>query len=339
MPQRTPSAPVERAMTEYRICTHDEVSDREQLLVALSELEDLTFSHYDGVVHSTPSFLRWYTSRPGMLPHLCQAAFVDGRLVCNVFVTLAPMMLGGDTVQCGLIDTVMTHPDHCRRGLATQLLRRALAAMETAGADVSLLYTARAEPPLGPERLYRGLGYGPRELVTRYVRRAGPISGGTARVKQPDASARLLFEGALGALDGWLVLQDDLWRWRRVERPERYPVELSATDSGAAAAICAGGLIISGALSPLTVISDLVLPDRTAERDDLCALMAAAPRDAPMTILCPESSRRAELLTEVGFAAAGVEVAMIGPISRKGAAAVSAPRSEWYVAVESLIGV
>ena len=326
-------------MRGYHICTHSDVSSRAQLVLALSELGNVTFSHYDGVVHPTPAFVGWYTSRPGMLPHLCQAAFAGDRLVCSVFVTLAPMVLGGDAVLCGLIDTVMTHPDHRRRGLATRLLRRAMAAMETAGADVSLLYTARTEPPLAPERMYRGLGYEPRESVTRYLRPAGLVSGGVARAKQLDASARPLFERALGALDGWLVLDDDLWRWRRIERPERYPVTLYATDSGAAAAVCSGDLMVSSAPSPVTVISDLVLPDRSAAREDVRALMAAAPRGAPMTILCPESSGRAGLLAELGFLAAGVEVAMIRPISRKGAAAVSAPRSEWYVAVESLIGV
>jgi len=326
-------------MMKYHICTHDDVSDREQLVIALSELEGVTFSHYDGVVHSTSSFLRWYTARPGLLPHLCQAAFVGDRLVCNVFVTLAPMMLGSGVVQCGLVDTVMTHPDHRRHGLATQLLRRALAAMEAAGADVSLLYTARSEPLLGPERLYRGLGYEPRELVTRYVRPAGPVSADPAGAKQLDASARLLFEAALGGMDGWLVLNDDLWRWRRLERPGNYPVALYGTDSGAAAAVCAGELMVSGAPSPLTVVSDLVLPNGNAARGDLCALLAATSPDAPVTILCPESGSHAELLTGTGFVAAGVEVAMVRPISRKGASAISAPRSEWYVAVESLIGV
>jgi hypothetical protein len=41
--------------------------------------------------------------------------------------------------------------------------------------------------------------------------------------------------------------------------------------------------------------------------------------------ICPESSRRAEVLTEMGFLVAGVEVAMIEPISPAGAAAISAP--------------
>jgi GNAT superfamily N-acetyltransferase len=330
---------MEQPMQPYHTCAHNDVPGPEQFLVALSELDTLTFSHYEGVVHATPSFLRWYTSRPGMLAHLSQAAFAGDMLVCSVFATLAPMMLGGGTVLCGIIDTVMTHPDHRRRGLATQLLRRALAAVEEAGADVSLLYAARGEPLLPPERLYRGLGYQPRELVTRYRRRAGPISGGEARVDRLDASARPFFEGALGRLDGWLVLDNDLWRWRRIERPEGYPVGLYATDSGAAAAICSGDLTTAGAPAPVTVVSDLVLPDRNREREDLRALIAAAPQDAPVMILCPESSHRAELLIELGFAAAGVEVAMIRPISRKGAAAASAPRSEWYVAVESLIGV
>jgi GNAT superfamily N-acetyltransferase len=326
-------------MREYRILSHAEAGDRQRLIVALSDLEGLTFSHYDGVVHSTPSFLRWYLARPGMLPQLCQAAFADGQLVSSVFVTLAQMRLGGEAVLCGLVDTVMTHPDHRRHGLATKLLERVLGALENAGADVSLLYTARDEPVSPPERLYRGLGYEPRESVTRYVRPPGPISEGIPPAEQLDPSDRRPFERALAAMDGWLLLDEDLWRWRRIERPDEYPIALYATRSGAAAAICVGELIVSGAPRLLTVISDLVLPRDETARDELYALLSAAPSNAPVTILGPQSSRRGELLREVGFAAGGVEVAMIHPISSRGRAAAARPPGEWYVAIESVIGV
>jgi len=327
-------------VAEYHYRTHAEVRDWEALIRELSALEGLTFSHYDGVVHATPSFLQWYTARPGLKRGLCQAAFAGNKLVCNVFVTLARMRLGGGPVICGLVDTVMTHPDHRRRGLATALLERALRAMESEGADLSLLYTARAEAVLPPERLYQRLGYAPRELVTRLLRPARPAEGSPSVLMPPDASARQVFDQSLSRHDGWLLLDDDLWRWRRQQRPREYPVALLGTASGGAAALCTGELIMSGAPLPVSVISDLVLPAGAAARGALDALLACAPAEAAITVLCPQSEvQRERLLLEAGFAPSGVEVAMLRPISERGRAALRAPAAPWYVAVESVIGV
>jgi len=327
-------------MDQYRLSSHDDVPDREPFLAALSELEALTFSHYDGVVHSTPEFLRWYTARPGMRQDLCQAAFAGEQLVANVFVTLAPMMLGGEVVTCGILDTVMTHPNHRRRGLATELLQRALAAMAAGGADVSLLYTAREDPMLAPERLYGSLDYAPRELVTRFMRPAAAVLSGPAPIRSAHSSIRHLFAEALGRDDGWILLDDQLWQWRRVARPRQYPVSLHVTGTGAAAAICSGELILSGARRPLTVVSDIVLPLGDGAKTAFESLLAAAPAMAPVTVLCPQSdARMVDLLSGLGFAAAGAETVMMRGITDRGAAALARPLSGWYVAVESVIGV
>ena len=326
-------------MDEYSFAAHAEAPDRDALVAELSELDALTFSHYHGVVHATPEFLRWYTARPGMKPQLCQAAFRDDRLVANVFVTLAPMMLGGSVVKCGLIDTVMAHPEHRRRGLARTLMQRALSAMEAEGADVSLLYTARSEPMLGPERLYRSLGYSPREIVARMVRPAQPLPIAPARPVAPEAEARLAVEQSLGGRDGWLTLDGDLWRWRRVTRPAQYPVVLHAVGS-ALAAICTGELMSSGALRQMAVVSDIAIPEAEDAGAALAAIVSAAPSDAPVTVLCPESDARlAQALAGLGFASTGLEVAMLCPISGRGKAALAERADGWYVATESLIGV
>lgn len=325
-------------MAAYRLCSHAEVSDGEGLLTSLAHLERLTFAHYDGVVSAGPSFMRWYTGRPGMNPQVCQAAFCGDTLVSSVFVTLARMRLGGEVVVCGLVDTVMTHPDHRRRGLAGTLLRRALAAMGAAGAEVSLLNTAREEPIRPPERLYRDVGYLPRELVIRFWRQPGPLSAGGDKATRlrPDESARSLFERSLGERDGWLLLDDNLWRWRRQERPAEYPVALYRTDSGALAAVCCGELLVSGRSRSVCVVSDLVLPGK----DALLALVGVAARDRLVTLLCPQSDASlVRLAGDAGFAAGGTEVAMLRPITERGARLLSRPTSGWYVALESLVGV
>ena len=102
----------------YRTCTHEDVSDQPGLLQALADLNALTFGKYDGVVVPSRDFMAWYTRRPGMDPRLCQAAFAGERLVASLFVTLLEMRLWGQIVQCAIIDTVMTHPSHRRKGLA-----------------------------------------------------------------------------------------------------------------------------------------------------------------------------------------------------------------------------
>ena len=88
-----------------------------------------------------------------MDPRLCQAALAGDELVSSVLVTLASMWLAGGAVQCGIIDEVMTHPDHRRRGLARALIDRALEAMVSAGAELSLLYTLETNPASAPQRL------------------------------------------------------------------------------------------------------------------------------------------------------------------------------------------
>jgi GNAT superfamily N-acetyltransferase len=326
-------------MDGYSFATHAEAPDRDRLIAELSALDALAFSHYDGVVDATPEFLRWYTVRPGMNPRLCQGASREGRLVASVFVTLASMRLGGGEVRCGIIDTVMTHPDHRRRGLARRLMERALRGMEAEGADVSLLYTGRSEPMSGPERLYRSLGYSPREVVARMERAAQSFPAAPARSVAPDVKARQPVEQALGGRDGWLLVDDDLWRWRRVARPAQYPAVVHAAKS-TSAVICAGKLISSGALRPLTVVSDIVLSRAGDAGEELASVLAAAPRDAPVTALCPESDTRlAQSLGGLGFTATGLEVAMLCPISERGRQALAAPAVGWYVATESLIGV
>jgi GNAT superfamily N-acetyltransferase len=169
-------------MAGYRFCSHGDTKDSGWLRRAIAGLNRLAFAYYDGVVVPRGSFVDWYTARPGMDPRLCQAALAGGELVSSVLVTVASMWLGGRRVQCGIIDEVMTHPDHRRRGLASTLMDRALDAMASAGAAVSLLYTLEANPVSRPQCLYEILGYRLCERVDRFVALPGrPEAGHPAR--------------------------------------------------------------------------------------------------------------------------------------------------------------
>jgi len=68
----------------------------------------------------------------------------DGaRLVAAVQIFEKSIRLNGQRVPIGGIGSVATHPDYERRGIATELLRRAIADMEQRGHALSLLFTGR----------------------------------------------------------------------------------------------------------------------------------------------------------------------------------------------------
>lgn len=69
---------------------------------------------------------------------------LDGdRPVSSVQIFDKPIRLRGAVATIGGIGSVATHPDYERRGLATQLLRRAIEDMRARGHALSLLFTAR----------------------------------------------------------------------------------------------------------------------------------------------------------------------------------------------------
>ena len=65
----------------------------------------------------------------------------DGRLVSYVQVTDRTIRIGKCAVRMGGVGGVCTHPDYRRRGHSEAVLRDAVAYMERAGYDLSMLYT------------------------------------------------------------------------------------------------------------------------------------------------------------------------------------------------------
>jgi GNAT superfamily N-acetyltransferase len=332
---------METEMTGYRTCTHEDIGDQPMLLGALADLNAVTFGHYEGVIVPSQEFMSWYTSRPGMDPRLCQAAFAGENLVASVFVTLGEIRLKGQLVQCGIVDTMMTHPDHRRRGLARRLMVRAIKAMEIAGADVSLLNTAQADPPAGPQLLYEGLGYRPLELVDRWVSKTpGLKSKHAVDSVGVGEDVRRAFQDRLGRHDGWIELDQDLWLWRRAGRPAQYPVEVMRTSEDVLAALCTGDLLAGGQSQPFAVLSDFAPSEGARYETALRELLAAVPANATATMLCGRSDANlAGALQAVGFERAGTEIAMLRPVLQEAEALTGALVEHWYVAVESVIGV
>ncbi|MDP6778984.1 MAG: GNAT family N-acetyltransferase, partial [Candidatus Latescibacteria bacterium] len=147
----------------YQIQSHAEFLSRTtasgiptDLPAALDQLSHAAFGQYNGAIVGTPAFKRWFTSRPGMTDASRFVATIEGQVVSSLFVTVTPMQWNGEIVTAGLIDSVMTHPDHRRQGLATALLTRAVDFLSDQGGDLALLYTVAYSVPY---RLYVSLGF------------------------------------------------------------------------------------------------------------------------------------------------------------------------------------
>ena len=328
-------------MAEYRLLTHAEVEDPQRFHHDLCHLNTLTFGAYHGVLLPTVESMGWYRKRPGMAPEICQAALHEEAVVSSLFVTVAAARLGGEMLRCGFIDTVMTHPAHQRRGLARALLNRALSGMRAAGVEASILYAAHDVPAMPPQMMYERLGYCVHQLVDRFVGTAprAPVCDPAPAIPAA-AAAREAFETALSGRDGWVELSDALWVWRRVLRPPQYPVKLYRTVDGGLCAMCTGDLMSEGAARTVSVLSDLVLPEGPRTHDALAAMVSAAPGDAAVTALCPRSDvRMRQGLEALDFRRVGAEAAMVLPLTPQAAELARAGPRDWYVAVESVIGV
>ena len=153
-------------MSGYEIKTHAELGD---VLRELLDVACVSFGDYDGVIAVDEEFMGWYLSRPGMAPESCFAAVQSGKIVSNTFVTVEKVQFGGQVLNVGMVDTVMTHPDHRRRGLARKVLETAIAFMRDRELDASQLYTGADSMP---QRFYESLGY--REYARVRYYRSGP---------------------------------------------------------------------------------------------------------------------------------------------------------------------
>jgi GNAT superfamily N-acetyltransferase len=328
-------------MNSYTICSHAEKQNRAVLLSQLTDLENLAFGHYYGNIIASSDWVQWYTSRPGMVPSLCQAAFAGDELVASVLVTLWPMRLAGETVLCGLIDQVMTHPEHRRHGLARTLMQRAVEGMTEAGAEVSLLNTFEMTPMSGPQRLYESLGYRVLEKVDRYARRQEESEGKRAAMmlhNGPDTCG--MFEEALGNRDGWLLLDVELWHWRREQRPLEYPVLLVEGSQGQLAAVVTGNFLVEHNASPFAVITEMNLPEGSSAAEAVAEILSTVPTTSMVSMLCARSELTlAQGLEGNGFRVEGTELAMVKALSDRGARLVASRGGPWYVAVESIIGI
>lgn len=323
---------------QYHLGTHLDVAD---LIPQLTRLSNIAFADYDPIMPVDEAFMEWYLERPGCAPELCTAAVREGKMVSNVLVTLQDLQLGGETLPCGIVDTVGTDPAHRRRGLARRLMEDAHRRMQAAGAEAAVLYT---NPDGHPYLFYQRLGYELRATAAALTC-AGPLprSALRARPAEPgDAPAiRGLLDRYHAAYEGYAPLTDDLWRWHRAERPAGMPLHLLVIrdrSGDVSATACFAELELRTSTGTTRA---LMLNGFAAEADEaacLDAFLAAAPL-ASVAAITDVRAPVHDLLVARGFEQAAREVAMVLPFSARARAALARRGAPWFVMVESVVGV
>jgi GNAT superfamily N-acetyltransferase len=187
----------------------------------LADLASLCFGSYPGVLPPTVDFMRWFLRRPGLDLSLSQAAWQDGQMVASAFITRASLLVQGNPVRFGLVDTVMTHPEHRGRGLAKRLMLETTQACRDAGLEALQLYTA---PDTVPYRLYRGLGFEHAHSLIYWRREAQAAAPRTLprwETVPPDRCGELggLYDTLAATHDGVPQHDSELWCWRKRDHP------------------------------------------------------------------------------------------------------------------------
>ncbi len=332
-----------RTRRHYEIVSHTDLGDLAHQIYTLTAA---CFAAYPGVIEPSEAHRVWYLHRPGMDAALSSAALFGDQVVSSVFVTRVTMRLGGDLVPVGMVDTVMTHPDHRQRGLASAVLSRALQGMKTEGLAAAALSTLLGSMPY---RFYERLGF---RLVTPmdYFQRRQPAAPAStapeALSPARDAEAMAFLNGHFAEYEGYIPYDEALWRWRKRERPAELPAKhcLFRDERGAIAAfvsLCQAPILTAGGPEPVTILTDLALPeDPEGAQLALEGLLAQVPAGRAVGALsarCNEAEGR--LLAAQGFQRQHIEAAMVLPFWPALRAALEKPPQRWYPVVESVIGV
>ncbi|MEW6356743.1 MAG: GNAT family N-acetyltransferase [Planctomycetota bacterium] len=342
-------------MNGYEVKTHAAIGD---VLHDIISLARVSFAQYEGVIAVDEEFMRWYLSRPGMSSEHCFAGVHKGRIVSNALVTTSRVQFGGKALDVGMVDTVMTHPDHRRKGLARKVLTAALDFMRGSDLDASQLYTGADSMP---QRLYESLGYREYTRVRYYIQheqqrfnllaarshngehRQAP--GPVRACKPTDVSAlRRFLDQWFKNHDGYMPLDDDLWVWRRERRPKTLPAATyvltdEAGEIQATATLASAPLLAARKTEIMTGILDFAASEDVA-RAFFGHIAAIAPIGGSLVVasgVVNESLNR--LCESCGFTCMALEVAMVKPFSEKAKSALAAEPARWYTATESLIGI
>ncbi len=154
-------------------------------------------------------FARYFQHDPTFRDDLCFVACDGDRIVSTLQVFTKNVRVDGAVLTVGGIGNVYTDPPYRQRGLAPALLRRAIAAMEQDGFDVSLLFATRLE-------LYGALGWQSHVRHLSFIESGGGTQSGRYALEpfHPErdlAAVMSLYEQHCGSMNGTTVRDRAYW--------------------------------------------------------------------------------------------------------------------------------
>jgi predicted N-acetyltransferase YhbS len=308
------------------------------LVEQVTRLQNTAFAEYEGAMEVDRQFMQWYLKRPGTAPTMSRVALDGDDVVSQVIVCAQPVQLGGETFHCGIIDSVATHPDHRKQGLARELMEQAHEAMMDEGLDAAVLYT---NPDDHPYDFYSRLGYQERARASMLTGARPGESGCGAQPVDPaehGVGIRALLDDYYIGHEGYSPMTEALWQWHKADAPAEPAVVAEQTGSGpiATATFAEAPIRIEGEQHQVSVAYDIAA--QVMNEDAFGSLLSVAPREMICVILDDASPER-QWAEALAFEPRVSEVSMVLPFSRDAEVALEDHGGPWYVMVESVVGV
>ncbi len=325
-------------MEKYCLLRASEVTD--DPYKELLSLHRVCFGQYQGVLPFDEAILRWYVQRPGLSLKNTLVICHEEHIVSSLFLTLSAFFFEKTLIPVGIIDTVMTHPNHRGRGLATKLMHEAEALMRAEGCWFGYLYTI---PETNQFRLYQKLGY--RDFQRVFHLQGKGRNQGKETASAPTEDVQQFLNEILANYNGFIPFDEALWAWRKKERPATIPTRIFVSQDSRGkiqGAITAtwGKITTATGKEDVVFLSDWAGIGKEGKEKVLRAALSSVGK-AKIDLLCPVVNREEwTILQKNGFQPTLAESAMLSPLRKEAEVFLREGTSQsWYPLIESVVGV
>ncbi|HPZ39789.1 MAG TPA: GNAT family N-acetyltransferase [Candidatus Atribacteria bacterium] len=308
-------------------------------------LHSLSFGAYPGVLPTSRDFLEWYIERPGLGLENILLFLYEDKVVSSLFLTLSHIYLEGELTPVGIIDTVMTHPDYRRRGLASALLKEAEKIMAEKECRMGYLYTVPESPQF---YLYQRLGYVDFKRIFHLQREKGEKPFYDREGKEsPHQRVREFLNQNLSSYNGFVYFSEEQWMWRKAKRPVCLPTKLiSLQDENnhllATLTITEGEITTDKDSEPIIYLSDWYGINQEAKEKVLVKSLRLVGEERKIDCLSsPDNREEWKILLRYNFRPVIPESAMLHPLDEDIQQKITTIDSKrpWYPLIESIVGV
>ncbi|MDI3542736.1 MAG: hypothetical protein PWP57_339 [Candidatus Atribacteria bacterium] len=315
------------------------------IMEELFYLHSLSFGTYPGVLPTSREFLEWYIERPGLGLENILLFLDEGKVISSLFLTLSHIYLEGELTPVGIIDTVMTHPDYRRKGLASALIKEAEKIMEEKGCRMGYLYTVPESPQF---YLYQRLGYIDFKRIFHLQREKEDKTFYYWEERQCySQKVREFLNQNLSSYNGFVYLSEEQWIWRKVKRPVCLPTKLiSLQDENdhllATFTITKGEITTDKDSEPIAYLSDWCGINQEAKEKVLVESLRLVGEERKIDCLSsPDNREEWEILRRYNFRPVIPESAMLHPLDEDIHQKITTidSRRPWYPLIESIVGV